>query len=333
MIQARVMAVAALALAALVYVPAAAQEKYRLEGDEWRKLAGADPASPEGQLQAIRTAIAEDRPADAIKMADKWIEQNAGHNLMADAYLLRADAKVARKDYYKALFDYEFMIRAFPGSDQFKTGLEREFEIANLFAGGMKRKWLGMRILPAWGEAEELYIRIQERAPGSDIGERASLALGDFYFGRGEMNSATDAYDLFLVNYPRSTHREAVMLRLIESGLATFKGPVYDPTGLLNAKERIRQYQKEFPAAAEQMGADAVLVRIDESLAQKDLSTARWYHGQRRMVAAAYLYQRVAADHSGTAAAQQATERLAQLDPKLVAEAAQTMGGSREAMP
>ncbi|MCC6581759.1 MAG: outer membrane protein assembly factor BamD [Phycisphaeraceae bacterium] len=308
-----------LAVAFLAAAPSSllAQQHYRLEGEQWKKLEAAAPGSPEGQLQSIRQLLAEDQPKKAIKLADKWIEDHPEHPMMAEAYLLRADAKVARKDYYKSLFDYEYLIRVYPASEQFHLALEREYEIARLFASGMKRKWLGIRWISATGEAEEIFIRTQERAPGSELGEKASLALGDFYFDRGEMTSAAQAYDMFRINYPRSRHRERVMERLIDASLARFKGPLFDPTGLIDATQHIKQFQKEFPAAAEKTDAEGRLVRINDSLALKDYYTAKWYeHRFDGRISATYLYRRVIKDHPRSTAASMATQRLAKLQPE-----------------
>jgi len=296
---------------------ARAQETRRLDdAGQFQKQTTFDPKTPEGRIQRIRTMIAEDRGGKAEDLADEWIEEYPDHPQIDEAYLLRGDAKVAQRDYYQALFDYEYLVRSFPGSQHFVTALEREFQIATLYAGGLNRKFLGLAILPADGEAEELFVRIQERAPGSEIGERASLALADFYFETATMYKAVDAYDLFLQNYPQSQHRRRVMRRLIQSSLATFKGPKYDPTGLLDAATRLRAYRQEFPADAEQLGADALLVRIDESLALKAFYIAEWYEQRSKNVSAIFMYKQVVKDHPRTAAAQQAIRKLGQLDPQ-----------------
>lgn len=302
---------------------ATAQEEYRLDDQgQWEQLTSFDPATPEGQLQAIRKAIAEEHGGKAVKLASRWIERYPNHPLLVEAHLLRGDARVLENDFFDALFDYEWVIRMYPASEQFITALEREFKVAEIFAGGKRRKLLGMRLITAYGEAEEIFIRIQERLPGSDLGERASIRLGDFYFDRGEMERAAEAYDLFLDNYPRSRRREWAMLRLIQASLARFKGPNFDSTGLIDAQERIRQYKSEFPAAAERIGADALTNRIADSLALKLFNTARWYEGQGEKVSAVHVYRRLIRDYPQTGAAQDALARLEAMDER-VAEAPQ----------
>jgi len=297
-----------------------AQQHYRLQNEQWRAQSPVDPDSPEGQLLAIRRAIADDQPGRAEALASEWIDAYPNHPKLVEAYLLRGDARIAQGDYYKSLFDYEFLIRTYPASEQYMTALEREYEIARRFAGldgpAVKRKLWGLRIVSAKGEAEEIFIRIQERAPGSPIGEKASIALGDHYFKEAEMGLAAEAYDLFLTNYPRSRFRERAMLRLIQSNLARFKGPNFDPTGLIEAQQRLRSFREQFPAAADRIGADALLVRINESLARKAFEIARWYDRRDETFSAAYLYQRVIHDFPQTAAGNAAKQRLSDFDAR-----------------
>ena len=293
--------------------PVFAQEQYRLENGQWEKQDALDPATPEGQLQTIRQALAQDNGEHAAELIDQWIESHPEHTLQPQAHLLRGDTRVAQQHYFEALFDYEHVIRRYPASLEFHEALEREYNIAKLFASGVKRRLWGMRFLSAAGEAEEIFIRIQERSPGSEFGELASIALGDFYFDRAQMTSAAEAYQLFLDNYPRSEHVQRAMLQLVRANLATFKGPAFDPTGLIEAAQRIKTFQDRFPAVAERTGTDALLVRIDESLALKMLYTAQWYQKRGHRIGAIHAYRRIVQDYPRTAIAQTAIDRLADL--------------------
>jgi len=296
---------------------ARAQSQFELSDGQWVEQNIPEPGSAEAVMLDARKLIAQEKPDDAQDLLIPWIESNPNHPLIVEARLLLADAKTADQDYYKALFEYEAVIRLYPQTEQYHIALEREFEIARLFIEGTKRKLWGMRFVPADGEGEELLIRIQERVPGSELGERASLLLGDYYFEEGEMSMATDAYDLFLINYPRSDQREWAMLRLIQASLARFRGPGFDKTGLLDAQARLFMYQEEYPAAAERIGADALLARIEESLARHANISAAWYERRKEWVSAAYTYRRVIKDFPTTSAAQEALERYNALSERI----------------
>jgi outer membrane protein assembly factor BamD (BamD/ComL family) len=277
--RARIAASALVSAAALTGAASAQQEEFVLDGsDRWISIQPIEPGTPEFQLLEAQRALDRGDPGRAILLAKRFLEANPLSPLRAQALLIRGDATLALGDEYQALFDYEELIRRYPGSEAFVTALEREFDIAVKYANGMRRRFFGtVRIVPADEDAEELLIRIQERLPGSELAERAGLELADFYFRTRDLRMAAEAYDLFIRNYPRSQWQTKARLRLIYSFLAEYRGPQYDGTGLFEARARLRDLQVADPGLAEQVGAEAILVRVYESEAQKLLATAEWY--------------------------------------------------------
>jgi len=274
---------AALAVTAGTVVAAstaqAQSETFRLDTlDRWQKVADVDPASEEAQILAARRALVNGEASRAKNLANAFIERYPLSRYRAEALLIRGDAKLAGGDEYEALFDYEEIARRYYGSDVFIPTLEREYDIAIAYAKGLKRRFFGtFRIIDASEDAQELLIRVQERLPGSELAEKAGMALADFYFDRREMIMAAEAYSIYLENYPRSAGVTKARLRLIYAYLAGFRGPEYDASGLLEARAKLRSMQALQPGLAQQVGATSVLVRIEESEAAKLLSTATWY--------------------------------------------------------
>ncbi len=309
-----------IALLLLLGISVRAQTSYELADGGFVATQVPEPGSAEAELADARRLIAQDDPKRASKALDVWLKAHPQHPLRAEALLLRGDARVAAGDFYKSLFDYETIVTYYPATEQFNVALQREFEVATRFTQGVKRRLWGRRWLPAGDDGAELLIRIQERAPGSELGERASMALSDYYFDDGQMDLAAEAYDLFLQNYPRSEQRSLAMLRGVQASLAQFKGPAFDATGLIDAQERLRRFESEFPAAAERVGAAGLRVRIRESLARRDLTSARWYDRTGRRVSAVVLYRRLLEEYPDTDAGGQAAGRLTQLGETVVTE-------------
>jgi outer membrane protein assembly factor BamD (BamD/ComL family) len=270
-------ALAAIALLAAA-APVQAQEVYELgTDDEWTLVESPQASSIAAQLASARTLLAQGRPERAYNLAVRWIKRYPTAPELAGAYLVKGDALVAMGDLYESLYDFEYIARKYPGSPEFAMALEREYTIAEQFATGTRRKWLGMRIASAVDEAEEILIRIQERMPGSQLAEQAGLALAALYFRQRRMNLAAEAYAIFIEKYPRSPHRAMARRRLIYANIAAFKGPQFDIVGLLEAKAELQQLQVQRPVEAEQIGANALISRIEESQATKLLNTAKWY--------------------------------------------------------
>ncbi len=294
-----------------------AQVEYELGPDGFEAVRQPAPGSPAGALQAARSALAGGDAARAERLASDWLEANPYHPLRAEAMVLRGDAQVAQGNYYLSLFDYERVCREYPGSPAFVVALERELEVARIFTNGTKRKVWGMRWLSAEAEAEELYIRIQERAPGGKLAETAGIELADWYYKDREMWLSSEMYDVFLENNPNSLWASHAMQRRAESHMARFKGPKFDATGLLEAERHLVTFQKAFPVDADRAGAAELMERIDDSLAEKDLIAARWYESQQKMVSAKFMYRRVAEGYPRSAAARKAAARLAELGERI----------------
>lgn len=296
------------------------QQSYELDGqDDWTLKESPEPDSDAGQLGQIRKILAEGRPDRALNLAERWIERNPRSPLLPEATMIKADSLVALHDEYEALYDYEYVIRRWPSSPVFTEACAREFQIAVEYAHGKRRKIFGLRIASATDEAEELFIRTQERMPGSQLAEMAGMELADLYFRQRRMDLAADMYALFIQKYPRSPYVDMAQRRLIYSNLATFKGPEFDVVGLLEAKAELRQLIVAQPAQAERIGANALLLRITESEAEKMLATAQWYLHVADPIAAEIVIRRLIERYPETGACVRALELIPSILPQLPA--------------
>lgn len=298
--------------------PAWAQQDFKLDDrDQWKPAEEADPASPAGVLNQARIALARNEGKRALALMDAWLERYPLNPLRPDALLVRADAKLSMGDEYEALFDYEEIARRYPFSNAFVPALERELDIARAYAAGLKRKFFGtIRIVPSEDDAQELFIRIQERLPGSALAERAGMDLADFYFRKRDMPLAAEAYDLFVLNYPRSRQVDKARLRTIYAYYSGYNGPEFDAKGLLEASAKLRELQAVQPQLAKQVGAEALLVRVYESMAQKMLSDANWYWSVHDAISTEQVIRRLVRKYPRSAATLQA---LRQIDAVLAA--------------
>lgn len=272
----------------------------------WSIVDAPELNTPAGELHLARQALAQQRYSDARRRMDTWIKAHTGDPLEPEAYLIRADALFMSKDYYKSLYDYEYICRMYPGSEAFMIALEREFDVAKLFASGVHRKLWGIPWISAYDEAEELFIRIQERAPGSKLAERAGRALADHYYNLRDMRLAATMYDIYIRNNPRATDNAEAMQRLVYSYLATFKGPAFDVSGLDEADGWLSILRAKYPAEAQQMRAEALQQRIEEARAQKMLVDADFYLKRHDDVSAKFMLKRLLRKHPTTLAAQRA---------------------------
>lgn len=293
----------------------AQQTTFELDPDRgtWVESEAAEPGTDAWVIAETRRDLAAGRASEARKRISDWIQtyERTDNPWLPEAYMLRGDALVAVGKEYKALYDYEKVALDFPQSEVFMPTLERELRVGRMYLNGLRRKFLFLRLEDGSPIGIELLMRIQERSPGSQLAETAALELADYFYRVRELELAAEMYSIFLVNYPRSQHREHAMLRQIYANVAQFKGPKYDASSLVEARALIRQFEDEFPDRAEQLGiTDALIARLDESAAAQMLATAEWYFRRDDPVSARFTLRRLVIKHDGTVAAARGLDML-----------------------
>jgi hypothetical protein len=222
----------------------------------------------------------------------------------------QGDAEVLRGNKYRALFSYEDLLNNYPASDLYLPVLEREYNIADAFLSGYKRKFLGLRILPVTDDAIQLLDRIQDRQRGSAIAERAGIRAADYYYQAGKFAYAIESYTDFLNRYRFSQYARKAEIRRAEASLANFRGVLFDFTPLFDARTRLADVADRFPQSAEELQARAIDDRIYQLEGQKDLEIARYYFRAGKKHAAGIYYKRVIANWPGTTMADAAQKEL-----------------------
>ena len=295
-----------------------AQTETQLTDDgSWQTTTIPEPGSDAAIMADAQQYIAEGDSGKAISKLTNWIEKNKRKRTphIAQAYYLRGLARLQNDREYKALFDFELVIRDFSDTDYYTKAIEREYDIAKLYIAGLKRRFLGFRFESGRPIGEELLIRTQERLPGSKLAEIAALDLANHYYNKRQLKLAAEMYEIFRINYPDSTNLRYAMLREIECNIARFKGPRYDGSGLLDAKILIEQYRREYPGESIRAGVtEGLEAWIDESAAQQALDTAKWYLRTDDLPSAKFMLARLLRRHPATIAADHALDLMLEHD-------------------
>ena len=209
-----------------------------------------------------------------------------------------------------AFYNFDELLDYYPASRYYYSALEQQYTIADQFLRGYKRKFLGFRILGAETEATGMLYRIQQRAPGSPVSERALLRTADYYYAAGQFDLAADAYGAYIRSYPRSPYLARVRLRQAFSALAQFRGVRFDATPVIDARQQLTDLATAFPRIAEEENIGAILRRIDTSLARKIYVTADFYRRTDKPRAAVYYYRYLQRTYPDSREAELATRAL-----------------------
>lgn len=250
-------------------------------------------------------------PAKRIVLA--WIRTHKNSPIRDRALYLLGQANFMAGNRLWSFYNFDELLDLYPTSRYFYPALQRQYDIADAFLRGYKRRFLGMAILGATDEATEILYRIQQRAPGSPLAEKALLRAADYYYASGDFDIAADAYAAYARAYPRSPLIPRVRLRQAFSTLAQFRGVRFDATAVIDARQQLVELMQTYPRVADEENIPAILQRIDAALAKKLYETADFYRRTHKRQASAYYYQYLIKTFPTSPEAALAQSRLADL--------------------
>ena len=271
------------------------------------------PAPVDPQLSLIEQLIQQGQFADARKRCVEWLLGNKTSPVRDRGLFLEADALYGYGNRVKAFFYLDELMDEYPESNLYYRALEKQFQIADAFLNGYKRRILYMPILGAEEEGIEMMYRIQQRSPGSPLAEKALLRTADYYYTNGDFDFAADAYAAYIRSYPRSDILPRIRLRQAFSNLAQFRGLRFDATPVIDARIQLVSMMNDYPEVSRQENIPEILQRIDETFARKLYGIADFYSRTHEPKAAVYTYRFLAENYPQSPEAGNAKRALSRM--------------------
>jgi len=312
------------AIVGVASIACGAESTWELRGDRWVEIPRETPATApavEPLLDQAEAMILAGNHKAGLRTAVQWMRGKPKDTPQRDrALMLIAEASYLEGDRIDAYYYLEQLMDEHPDSPLFHRALQRQYDIADAFLNGYKRVFIWFPILDAEDEAIDMLYRLQQRAPGSAIAEKALLRTADHYFNKSDFDLASDAYGVYLSSYGRSPLVPQVRLKRAYATLAQFRGIRYDATPLIDARAQLVDIANTYPDIADEEGLDDLIRRIDETFARKLYRTADFYRRTREPKAAVYHYRYLIATFPNSAEAKLAAERLSEFDDTYLQE-------------
>ena len=257
----------------------------------WQRSAG--PNADKDLFDEGKGSLSAGRLSSAAATFKKLIKDCPSSAHREEAMWLRAGILFDQKDYYKAYEQYEELLTQYAGSVHYRDALLKEIEIAELFLGPVRRRVLGIPLLSVETEAIEILRRVYEHQPAGDLADDVVLRIADYNWSKGRWIEAEDYYDKYCREYPNGDAILHAELRRAKCAIERCRGPRYDVTCLQLAYDRLRQYQRKFPAEASREGVPDMLVAVRERQASALYEIAARYRRSGKPLAAAFYAERL----------------------------------------
>jgi outer membrane protein assembly factor BamD len=224
---------------------------------------------------------------------------------------------VARQYYWKAFKEYQQLIEKHPNTPYFDAVLQREFEIANLFAAGERQRVWGVRFFPTPEKAIEIYNQIVKNGPYSAIAPESQLRIGLVYEKQKDYLSAVHAYEKLLERYPNDPHAEAAQFQIGYAYKQESARAEYDQDLANKSIAAFQDFLVRFPNSDKVPAANEYLASMKAEQSKGLFLVAKFYEKRKNYKAALIYYNEVIAQNPQSDWANQAKEKVAKLAPQI----------------
>ncbi|MFA5287141.1 MAG: outer membrane protein assembly factor BamD [Candidatus Omnitrophota bacterium] len=218
-----------------------------------------------------------------------------------------------RGNLYEAYQAYQKLIDKYPFTERIKEVVEKEYNIAEKFMSGYKRKALGM-VLPVENPAIEIFAKVVENSTYGPLAPKAQYKLGLVLKGTQRYYEAEDAFNKIISNYPDSEWTEPAKFQIASCRAAVSRSPDYDQGAAGEAKQKFEEFVREHPDAVLSQEAEINIAKLNEKEAESSFNTARFYEKQKAYKAAKIYYTNVVNNYPNSIWAAKSLEKLQVLE-------------------
>ena len=299
------LAVSASAYAAWVWSP----------GTGWVGPGGAVADTPTEQLEIGKALFDEGEHDRAEQEFRKLLRSYKESPEAAEAQYYLGRCEEAEADLYKAFKEYRKTIQTYPSTTRFEEILEREYQIANQFLSGQKRKIFDtVAIIPARDKAIEIYQAIVDDGPFSQYGQLAQYKLGLAHGALGDYELAVTAFEQVISRYPDSPLVDDARYQI---ALASLKGtfrPGYDQSPTDTAMAELASFLRTYPTSGLAQEAQTRLKELRGRRAAHEFGVAQFYERRKRSESARHYYETIVKHYQDTSWGPKANAKLQELD-------------------
>jgi outer membrane protein assembly factor BamD (BamD/ComL family) len=246
-------------------------------------------------LEVAQAALDKKNYSLALRAARQVVSQWPLSDYAPQAQYLMGRCYEAKHQDEKAFQQYQKVIEKYPKIENCQEILQRQFEIANRYLAGQWFKlWSYIPFFPSMERTSEMYKKIVNNGPYSDVAPQAQLNLGAAREKQSDYVQAVKAYELAADRY----HDRAKVAAdaLYKAGLAYNKQArtaEYDQSTAAQAITTFNDFITLYPSDPRVKEAQQLIESLKTEQARGSYEIARFYEKRQRWSGALIYYNEV----------------------------------------
>lgn len=218
-----------------------------------------------------------------------------------------------RGNLYRAYKAYQTVIEKYPFSERIQEIVDREYRIAERFAGGRRTKDVPLSVE---NPAAEIFTTVVENSSYGARAPGAQYQLGMVLKGMKNYYEAEDAFNKVISSYPESEWAASAQFQIAACRAAASRAAAYDQGSTEEARKKFGEFLEEHPDAALSTDAQKNIGELGEKEAESKFEIAAFYEKQKAFDAAKIYYNDILTSYPESAWAAKALERIKVLENK-----------------
>lgn len=253
----------------------------------------------------------------AAKAYKQIVRKYPHDTLAAGSAYLYGQAQEKLGDYLKAAAAYRVMVENYPKSPHFEDAIEAQFRIGEMYLNGKKIKFFGIPLKPSLDKAIEVFAGIVHSAPYGRYTARAQFDIGRATEKQGNAEAAVAAYQAVIEKFPDDPLAADAQYQIGYLWQRSSASGVRDAKATKNAKLGYQDFLYRYPKSEKASQAQENLRRLDQTQTADSMKVAKFYDKQKSYRAAVIYYNDVIRQMPGSASAEEAKKRIAELRAKV----------------
>ncbi len=268
------------------------QNGWRVEGGVLSEfLSTPDGQNAKALMDDARRAQDQGRDGSALSDYKRVIKKYPGSVFAPEALFRSAEIYEARHQFTKAYRNLQIIVFQHPAYERFNDVLSAQYRIAEKLSDGVRPRYWG--VIPGFRQREkgiEFFERVVFSAPYSDYAPLSLMNAAAGYTRASDRDSAIDALDRMINNYPDSFLTSDAYLKLAAAQASITQGPAYDQASTQLALTYFQDYLILYPGEADASVATEGFADARTMLAESKMTMGDFYYFKRSNYKAAKVF-------------------------------------------
>jgi outer membrane protein assembly factor BamD (BamD/ComL family) len=254
-----------------------AETQYLDKDGTWKSASADKQGAYMTDIAKVKQLVSEGKAGKAARAMKDL--RKAYPELETQGIGLFAEAEImyAKRNFVKAAEKYTKFLDEHPGSDLYDGAMDRLFQIGTAFLNGQKKSLLGIFWIHAYEDGEKIMNSIADRAGDAPIAKRGLIGVAKSFEKRHLYRDAHRAWSDVSSRWPAGDIGREALHGMAVNIYAAYRGPKYEAGSLASARGYFQDLRSRYPEYAASIKTDQTLSRIEEQLAEKDLTIAMYY--------------------------------------------------------